>query len=87
MEDNGQEMRMINVLACGAVLGAAILSIAALPVALGLGAAATATTSGFVSPAFSGALSYPYILFSLISLLSYFYSSSLFSALRRIESF
>jgi hypothetical protein len=74
MEVSGQKMGMIIVLLCGAVLGAAI-HLAAVPLTAPTTTAATTTTATvFGWCAVLGGLCNPFSLFSLFTLIPYFFS-------------
>jgi hypothetical protein len=80
MEVSGQKMGMIIVLLCGAVLGTAI-RISAVPLAATTAtAAATAATAVFGWCAVLGGLCNPFSLFSLFTLIPYFFSFLFFPA-------
>jgi hypothetical protein len=85
MEVSGQKMGMIIVLLCGAVLGTTI-RITAVPLTATTEAAATSTTSTvFGWCAVLGGLCNPFSLFSLFTLIPYFFSFLFFPALRRVD--
>jgi hypothetical protein len=87
MEVLGQKMGMIIVLLCGAVLGTSI-RITAVPLsATTTTAATTAKTSVFGWCAVLGGLCNPFSLFSLFTLILYFFSFLFFPALRRVDFF
>jgi hypothetical protein len=74
MEVPGQKMGMIIILLCGAVLGATI-RISAVPLTVTTAAAApTTTTTVFGWCAVLGGLCNPFSLFSLFTLILYFFS-------------
>jgi hypothetical protein len=85
MEVSGQKMGMIIVLLCGAVLGPTI-RISAVPLtAATTPAATTSTTTVFGWCAVPGGLCNPFSLFSLFTLIPYFFSFLFFPALRRVD--
>jgi hypothetical protein len=89
MEVSGQKMGMIIVLLCGAVLGTSI-RITAVPLSAtpSLGAtSSTTTTAVFAWCAVPGGLCNPFSLFSLFTLIPYFFSFLFFPALRRVDFF
>ena len=87
MEVSGQKMGMIIVLLCGAVLGTTI-QITAVPLTAATPTAATtSTTSVFGWCAVPGGLCNPFSLFSLFTLIPYFFSFLFFPALRRVDFF
>jgi hypothetical protein len=86
MEVSGQKMGMIIVLLCGAVLGSAI-QITAVPLTASatIGAATSSATTVFAWCAVLGGLCNPFSLFSLFTLIPYFFSFLFFPALRRVD--
>jgi hypothetical protein len=87
MAVSGQKMGMIIILLCGAVLGTSIhLTAVPLP-ATTTTAATTAATTVFGWCAVLGGLCSPFSLFSLFTLIPYFFSFPFFPALRRVDFF
>jgi hypothetical protein len=88
MEVLGQKMGMIIVLLCGAVLGSPI-HISAVPLSATTASAATASAASTVFGwcAVLGGLCNPFSLFSLFTLILYFFSFLFFPALRRVDFF
>jgi hypothetical protein len=86
MEVSGQKMGMIIVLLCGAVLGTTIRLSAVPRFATTTAAASTSsTTTVFGWCAVLGGLCNPFSLFSLFTLIPYFFSFLFFPALRRVD--
>jgi hypothetical protein len=86
MAVSGQKMGMIIVLLCGAVLGTSI-QITAVPLPAASATAASTTTPVFGWCAVLGGLCNPFSLFSLFTLILYFFSFLFFPALRRVDFF
>jgi hypothetical protein len=84
MEVSGQKMGMIIVLLCGAVVGATI-QISAVPLSASPTSAAASAASVFGWCAVPGGLCNPFSLFSLFTLIPYFFSFLFFPALRRVD--
>jgi hypothetical protein len=88
MEVSGQKMGMIIVLLCGAVLGTSFhISAVPLTATTSLGATSSSASSVFAWCAVPGGLCNPFSLFSLFTLILYFFSFLFFPALRRVDFF
>jgi len=75
MEVSGQKMRMIIVLLCGAVLGTSVrMSAVPLSASTSIGAPSSTTSAVFAWCAVPGGLCNPFSLFSLFTLILYFFS-------------